>query len=141
MAANPRSDRGYDPDLGPNAAEWLELEAGARIDRVHAWRRREGVEAPNDRVFAAMLATAETQVAKGDEMPVAATLRRLMHEGMSRREAIHAITTILAESTYDLFYGETAPSDPNAPYFAELERLTPESWRTRFDDDVPLPVF
>jgi hypothetical protein len=139
--APPRSDHRYDPDAGPEPSAWLELDRGERIDAVRAWRRREGVEVSNERMFAAMLATAETQVARGDEMPVAATLRRLMDQGMTRREAIHAITTILAETTYDAFYGETSPSDPNAAYFTELEHLTPESWRTRFDDDVTFPVF
>ena len=59
-----------------------------------------------------MLATAETQVARGEEMPVAATLRRLMDEGMTRREAIHAITTILAETTYDALLRRDLPARP-----------------------------
>lgn len=131
----------YDPDVGPAPAEWLALDGGERIEAVRAWRRREGVEVPNERVFATMLATAETQVAQGDELPVAATLERLTADGMSRREGIHAITTILAETTYDAFYGELSESDPNQAYHRELRDLTPESWRTRFDEPISFPVF
>lgn len=131
----------YDPDVGADPAEWLALDQAERIDAVRAWRRREGVEVPNERVFAAMLATVETQVAQGDEIPVAATLERLVGEGMSRREAIHAITTILAETTYDAFYGELAEADPNDAYYRELRSLTRESWRTRFDEPIRFPVF
>lgn len=131
----------YDPDAAPEPGDWLALDQAERIDAVRAWRRREGVEVTNERVFATMLATAESQVARGDEIPVAATLERLMGEGMSRREAIHAITTILAETTYDAFYGEISEADPNEAYFRELRQLTSESWRTRFDEPIPFPVF
>lgn len=131
----------YDPDVGPEPAAWMALAETERTDAVRAWRRREGVEVPNERVFAVMLATVETQIARGDEIPVAATLRRLMGEGMSRREAIHAITTILAETTYDAFYGEVTATDPDRAYFRELRTLTPESWRTRFDEPISFPVF
>lgn len=131
----------YDPDAAPEPAEWLALDQAERIDAVRAWRRREGMEVANERVFATMLATAETQVAQGEEIPVAATLERLTAQGMSRREAIHAITTILAETTYDAFYGELPEADPNEAYFRELRKLTPETWRTRFDEPIPFPVF
>lgn len=131
----------YDPDAAPEPAEWLALDQAERVDAVRAWRRREGVEVPNERVFAAMLATVETQVARGDELPVAATLERLASEGMSRREGIHAITTVLAETTYDAFYGELAEGDPDEAYSRELRALTPESWRTRFDEPLTFPVF
>lgn len=141
MAQPPGDETGYDPDTGPEPAGWLALTEADRVDAVRAWRRREGVEVPNERMFAAMLANAETQVAHGDELPVAAALARLIREGMTRRQAIHAITTILAETTYDAFYGEVSGADPSSAYFAELARLTPESWRTRFDDDVAFPVF
>lgn len=131
----------YDPDEGPEPCAWLALGQPERIDSVRAWRRREGVEVPNERMFATMLATAETQVAHGDDLPVAATLKRLMAKGMSRREAIHAITTILAEATYDAFYGELPEGDPDEAYHRELRSLTPESWRTRFDETTRFPVF
>lgn len=138
----------YDPDRGPDPDDWLSLEDDERVAAIESWAAREdrspaavtAGKVPNLRVYAVMLATVETQIARGGELPVAATLARLIDKGMSRREAVHAIATVLAERTYDAFYGETA-DDPEAAYFAELETLTPESWRSRFDDDLTLPVF
>ena len=152
----PAYDPGYDPDRGPDPEEWLEMDEGERSQAVERWAESQerspadalaragagprGGKVPNQRVYAVMLATVETQVAHGDELPVAATLARLRKMGMSRREAVHAVATILAETTYDAFYGESG-DDPETHYFAELATLTPESWRGRFDDDAGLPIF
>lgn len=130
----------YDPDRAPDPAEWLELDEDERIHAVQVWRRRKGVELPNERVYAAMLATVETQVAMGDELPVAETVERLQREGFSRKEAVHAVSTVLAETMYDAFYEEEPGADPQEAYFAELRRLTPESWRARFDDEPMFPI-
>lgn len=130
----------YDPDRAPDPKAWLELDEGERIDAVRVWRRRKGVEVPNERVYAAMLATVETQVALGDELPVAETVDRLQREGFDRKEAVHAVSTVLAETMYDAFYEEGPGVDPQEAYFAELRRLTPESWRARFDDESTFPV-
>jgi hypothetical protein len=45
------------------------------------------------------------------------------------RDAIHAIGMVLAEHIYDVLKTEPLSQDPNAPYFAALERLTVEDWR------------
>ncbi|MFP3938759.1 MAG: hypothetical protein ACLF0P_00485 [Thermoanaerobaculia bacterium] len=130
----------YDPDRTPDPAAWLDLDEDARTHAVQAWCRRQGVELSNERVYAAMLATVETQVAMGDELPVAETVERLRREGFSRREAVHAVSTVLAETMYDAFYGEEPGADPQGAYFDELRRLTPESWRARFDDEPIFPL-
>jgi hypothetical protein len=138
----------YDPDRGPDPEEWLDLEQEERVAAIQAWAGRQdhtpaaatAGKVANQRVYAVMLATVETQVAQGDELPVAAALGRLIDQGMSRREGVHALATVLAERTYDTFYGG-AVDDPEAAYFADLATLTPESWRNRFDDDLALPVF
>jgi hypothetical protein len=141
----------YDPDRGPDPDAWLALSTDERVAAIEAWAERAGGarrlptsapvgRTPNLRVYAVMLSTVETQVAHGDELPVAAVLARLVDQGMSRREGVHALATVLAERTYDAFYGEIA-DDPEAAYFADLATLTPESWRNRFDDDLALPVF
>lgn len=136
--------RPYDPDEGPDAAEWLALGEDERVAAVRSWTARSesgiDVKVSNRHVYTVMLATVETQIAHGDELPVAATMARLVRLGMSRREAVHALATVLAETTYDAFYGEAA-DDPEVAYHAELAKLTPESWRNRFDDDLALPVF
>jgi hypothetical protein len=52
-----------------------------------------------------------------------------MDEGLDRHEAIHAIGWVLIEFMSDLMDEPESRVEPNAPYFAALERLTVESWR------------
>jgi hypothetical protein len=53
----------------------------------------------------------------------------LCKEGIDRHEAIHAVGSVLAEHMSNLVRGVPPQSDPNAPYYAALEKLTVESWR------------
>ena len=71
----------------------------------------------------------ETQIALEDETPARRTAQRLMDEGLDRHEAIHAIGWVLIEFMSDLMDEPESRVEPNAPYFAALERLTVESWR------------
>jgi hypothetical protein len=57
------------------------------------------------------------------------TLERLVEEGVDRHEAIHAVAAALSRHMSDLVRSASPPSDPNAAYFAALEKLTVESWR------------
>ena len=65
--------------------------------------------------------------------PVARTLQRLMSEGLDRHDALHALGFVLAGHMHDLVHQANTESnqadDLNEAYFAELERLTAESWR------------
>jgi len=51
----------------------------------------------------------------------------LINKGLDRHEAIHAIGII--EFMSDLIDKAESRAEPNAPYFAALERLTVEDWR------------
>ena len=48
---------------------------------------------------------------------------------LDRHEAIHAIGWVLIEFMSDLMGEPESSAEPNAPYFAALERLTVEDWR------------
>jgi len=52
-----------------------------------------------------------------------------MDGGLDRHEAIHAIGWVLVEFMADQVNAPESDTDPNAPYFAALERLTVEDWR------------
>jgi hypothetical protein len=60
------------------------------------------------------------------------TLDRLMQEGIDRHEAIHAVATVLAEHMSDLARNSPPQADPNARYFAALEKLTVDTWRQTY---------
>jgi hypothetical protein len=129
----------YDPDRAPDPRRWLNLLEGDRIDLVQRYHRKAGIRPPNETVHAAIHAVVETQVAMGDETPAAATLERLMHEGLTRHEAVHAIGMVLAEHLYGVMKtdDEDPDADPNEPYFQRLRALTAEEWLQSGEEEDP----
>ena len=119
----------YDPLVAPDAEEWLALDEQERIDLARDYHRRARIRVPNTKVHATVHAIVETQIALGDETPARRTAQRLMDEGLDRHEAIHAIGWVLIDFMQDLMDTPELGSEPNAPYFAALERLTVEDWR------------
>ncbi len=119
----------YDPHHAPDAAEWLAMDEGERIELVRDYHRRAGVKPPNASLHATMHVVVENQVAMGDEIPVRRTVDRLQAEGLDRHEAIHAVGAVLAEQMFDLLKMVPPKTDPATVYRASLERLTAEGWR------------
>lgn len=79
----------YDPDRKPDAQAWSALDVSERLELVLDYHRCAGLQ--NAKVHAVAHVVVENQVLLGDETPVAATLDRLMQEGLGRHDAIHAI--------------------------------------------------
>jgi hypothetical protein len=119
----------YDPLEAPDPEEWLALDEQERIDLVLNYHRKARIRLPNAKVHAIVHAMVETQIALEDETPARRTAQRLMDEGLDRHEAIHAIGWVLIEFMSDLMDEPESRAEPNAPYFAALERLTVEDWR------------
>jgi hypothetical protein len=128
----PDMDRGettYDPLVAPDPEEWLALDEQERIDAVMDFHRRARIRLPKAKVHVVIHVAVENQIAEGDALPVRRTLERLMGEGLDRHDAIHAIGAVLIGHMNDLMKAGHVEGDPNAAYFAELERLTAEEWR------------
>ena len=119
----------YDPLEAPDPEEWLELDEQERIDLVREYHRRAGIHLPNEKLHATLHAIVEAQIALKEETPAGRIAQRLIGEGLDRHDAIHAIGMVLAEDIYDVLKTTKLDTDPNAPYFAALERLTAEDWR------------
>ena len=119
----------YDPLEAPDPEEWLELDEHERIELVRDYHRRARIRLPNEKLHATLHAIVEAQIALGDETPAGRIAQRLIGEGLDRHDAIHAIGMVLAEHIYDVLKTAKSDTDPNAPYFAALERLTAEDWR------------
>jgi hypothetical protein len=119
----------YDPHSDPAAERWLALDEYERIHLVMAYHRAKRVALPNPQLHATIHAVVENQIALGDEIPVAETLRRLINEGLDRHEAIHAIGSVLAQHMYTLLSDGKPDEDPNLRYFEDLKALTADSWR------------
>jgi hypothetical protein len=121
----------YHPDRSQNATWWCALTEEERIDFVRDHHRRAGVQLPNAKLHAVTHVVIENQVLLGDETPVASALERLMHEGLSRHDAIHAIGSVLAPVIFEILRGDLQ-SDPNPVYYQRLRELTAESWLSEY---------
>jgi hypothetical protein len=119
----------YDPLEAPDPEEWLALDEQERIDLARDYHRSAGIRVPNATLHSTLHAIVETQIALGDETPARRTAQRLMDEGLDRHETIHAIGLVLVEFMTEMMNTPESKTDPNAPYFAALERLTVEDWR------------
>jgi hypothetical protein len=122
----------YDPDRAPDPARWLAEEELQRIDIIERYHRRERVELPQPRLHATIHLIVENQIAVGDELPVAATAQRLVRDGLSRHEAIHAVGWVLAGHLTESMRTETE-MDQDA-YSQEIRELTEERWRAAFEN-------
>ena len=122
----------YNPLEAPAAEEWLAIDETKRRALVEAYHRRARIPLPNMAAHATFHVIVENRAALGEETPVQRTLARLMDEGVDRHEAIHAVASKLAAHMNALLRNAKPSSDPNAPYFAALEKLTIKSWRKEF---------
>lgn len=118
----------YDPSQTPDPAEWLDLDEQERLDRVERYHRRARIDLPNRTLHATIHVAVENQLAAEDE-PAVRALARLMQEGLSRHDAVHAIGSLVAEQIYDLLKLNDSPEALRARYYAALERLTAAQWR------------
>jgi hypothetical protein len=119
----------YDPNRHIDPDAWLEFDESERIEAVKEYHRQAKVRLPNATLHATTHVIVENQVALGDAYPVQSVLFRLMEEGLSRHDALHAIGLVLAERLYAGLKQEGEPADLNAEYVEKLNRLTAESWR------------
>lgn len=118
----------YDPLVPPKPDEWHALSELDRIALVKAYHRQAGIDLPNEQIHAVLHTVVESQIAAGQELPVAATMIRLQNEGLDRHEALHAVASVLATHLQAVMQGQRAGSDPNAPYYGELYDLTAKGW-------------
>jgi len=126
-----RKKQRYDPDRSPEASWWSALPEEEQIDLVLEHHRNAGVRLPNAKLHSVTHVVVENQVLLGDGTPVASALERLLSEGLSRHDAIHAIGTVLAPVIFDILKGEIR-SDPNLVYYQRLRELTAESWLAEY---------
>ena len=119
----------YDPEIAPDPVVWLELGERERILAIEDYHRAARISLPKAarRSHAAFHTVVENQVALNQE-PVVRALRRLMDQGLSRHDAVHAIASVLAEEIFDGVSLDDSSETANARYLAAVERLTAKSW-------------
>ena len=121
----------YDPLIVPDPDDWQSMDEHERIMLVMAYHQEAGVKLPNEQVHAVVHVVVENQIAMGDETAAQATMERLVHEGLDRHEAIHAIGSVLVEFMQEVL-GDDAPQEVNERYDEELKKLTAAEWLKTF---------
>jgi hypothetical protein len=122
----------YDPDVVPDPKEWLALDEGERMLLVEKHHRRARTDLPNATLHATFHVIVENQLAENDE-PVVRALARLIQEGLSRHDAIHAIGAVLAEHIFDTLKVMDTSDAAHVRYYAAVERLTAAKWLDAHD--------
>ncbi len=125
----------YNPDRAIDPMEWNALDEDERHYLVERYHRKNRIKLPNLRVHAVFHVIVENQVALADEIPVRKTLERLMREGLSRHDAIHAIGSVLGGHMFDLVKNGAEGQDVNVSYYRQLEELTAEGWLKSADEE------
>ncbi len=123
----------YDPDTAPDPGTWLELDEGERLLLVGDYHERAGDELPDVQIHAVIHVIVENQLAEA-YMPAVEALARLMDDGLSRHDAMHAIGSVLTEQIWTQFQGDGSVAVPDATYEQCLQTLTAESWRKRYGE-------
>lgn len=127
----------YDPDIPPDPAEWLELTEGDRIDAVAAAHARtfELLDEGGAQTHVALQAAVETQIAAGDPEPVPAKVEELMRGGLTRHEALHALSSVVATLMWEITHEEIGDPDVvQARHLELLDELTAQSWLEMAED-------
>jgi hypothetical protein len=97
------------------------------VEKYHRAVRAKAARPKADAVFHAVV---ENQIAEGMDS-VVCTMDRLMKQGLTRHDAIHAIASCVAEHVVAAMNLEEEYTEEiaHARYEAALERLTSETWR------------
>ena len=119
----------YNPEHAPVGNEWLEIDEDERLMLVEQYHRDARIRLPKSarRVHATMHTIVENQLALNDE-PVVKALDRLMREGLTRHDALHAIGYLVSEQIYDILKHNETPDASKARYYAAIEQLTAAAW-------------
>lgn len=119
----------YDPDIPPNASQWLAADEGVRLVLVTNYHQ--GMDLPESRLrlHAAIHVVVENQIALGEEAVIDA-MTRLQAEGLSRHDAVHAIGMVVSEHLFEILRTDNDDTVKKAtPYLDRLKQLTADAWR------------
>lgn len=119
----------YDPDIPPDASEWLAADETDRLALVTDYHHGSDLPESRLRLHAAIHVVVENQIALGEPV-VIETLSRLQQEGLSRHDAVHAIGMVVSEHLFEILKTDTDDAaKQSTPYFDRLNRLTAAAWR------------
>jgi hypothetical protein len=116
-------------------ADWLALEEGERLRQVKGYHERYDGLLVEPEIHAAVHVVIENQIAMDDETPVRQALERLMSEGLTRHEAVHALGSVLTEMIVAVANDKKAKDVQADAYKEAIARITAEDWRRLAADE------
>jgi Domain of unknown function (DUF1841) len=119
----------YDPSEPPDPQAWLALDEAERIRLIKAWHdAADAAQGERPDMHAVFHAIVENQIALGDPPMVAVKLRQLLARGLDRHEAVHAISSVLAERLRLAARPGHQAGNESPLYEAALRRLNARRW-------------
>jgi hypothetical protein len=119
----------YDPDNGPDAAQWLALSEAERIDLATDAHRADRLDADALLLHSALHVAVETQLAMREPASVSHALAKLRSQGLSRHDAVHAIASVLAEQLHAAVGGgASSPTSLPQAYDDAVSLLDGNQW-------------
>ncbi len=118
----------YHPSKAPDPEEWLSLDESERntiVQESHIAAQVEFEEGA-EHLHAVMHVIVETQIALEVDS-VSDAVARLIRQGLSRHESIHAIGAVLSEQIFYLLKGEADEFDIKK-YRKRLQKLSAKRW-------------
>lgn len=107
------------------------------MDRILAEHRRDphpGLGGERLRLHVAIHSVVETQLAEDEPPETAATLARLLSEGLDRHQAVHAIGSVVASEVFEVL--QEGRRYDEGRYRAALRELSAERFRSPSSDPL-----
>lgn len=125
----------YDPEVPPDPSEWLALDEQERMQLAEAHHKAARIKLPNAKAHACFHVIVENQIADRLE-PVVRAMARLMKEGLSRHDALHAIGSVVADHLFEAMHteDENFANTAQVRYNAAVERLSAKAWRRQYGE-------
>lgn len=118
----------YDALIEPEPDKWLKLSEDERIILIENYVRdhETSIEEEALLIHSSIHMLVENQLAENFE-PTKETYNRLIRQGLSRHETIHAIGAVLTEDIYDMLQNERVFN--HQTYKNRLRKLTAKRWK------------
>jgi hypothetical protein len=119
----------YNPSVEQSKEEWLCATESERLAAVMEYHENSGVDIDEKAltIHATIHVIVENQLAMGVDL-LPETIAKLIRQGLTRHEAIHAVGAILIEDIMDIMCGEISEFSAKR-YRKKLEKITAKRWK------------
>jgi hypothetical protein len=123
----------YNPEIVPEPKSWLAMPEMERMRVIKNYHVESQIKLPNIKGHAALHTLVENQIATGYG-PSRRAIARLLEEGLSRHEALHAIGSVITELYFNAAMspqvGES--EDHQTQLKNAIENLSAKQWKDKY---------